>query len=155
MVILQTQHIPYPSAHGPPAIPPLTVHSLFGTQLPYSPDGAWHNDWPHWTTVNNERTELNIYYFNEIDMFKFKNLFLHRPLGEKLQFFPNKFWPKPFIRPSRTLAVVLCEYPANDELIVTNNKTMFRAVIFSCCIDKQHISNFILLPWWKRGVNSS
>lgn len=51
--------MPYPSAQGPPGIPPRGTHSLFGTQLPYSPDGAMHCPCPHVTTVNSDKTEMN------------------------------------------------------------------------------------------------
>ncbi len=76
--------MPYPSAHGPPGIPPLGTHSLFGTQLPYSPDGAIHCPCPHVTTVNSDRTEnenswiltykiTKIYYIRKSESSQFKN----------------------------------------------------------------------------------
>lgn len=39
---LQTQHIPYPKAQGPPRIPRLMTHSFSGKHIPYSPDVAAH-----------------------------------------------------------------------------------------------------------------
>jgi hypothetical protein len=54
---IKTQHIPYPFAHVPPAIPPRYPHSVAGRQFPVSPDGMVHPPGPHFTTVTSGRTE--------------------------------------------------------------------------------------------------